>query len=178
MEEFHQELAGKRLGTSRTIAAQIDRFRGLVNRGARVDVGETVALLRLAGRRSDAALVFTDAGRRAAHWTRGTVGLRRRTLWRMLPRGLRHRYGLRISRRVLERYFGLSVTRDGGRVLVHAARPPSVDATPDGAACKFYGAAVGALFEAYTSFDGAMVHEACAARGSHQCRWVAAGAAG
>lgn len=178
MDEFHQELAVKRLGTSRTVAAQIDRFRSLVGRGARVDGDEAVALLRLVGRRTDAAIVFTDAGRRAARWAQATVGLGRRAFWRILPRRLRHRFGMRIARRLLRRYFGLIVKRDVKRAVVYAEHPPSADATPDGAACKFYGSAIGAMLETYTSFGSAMVHEACRARGSEQCRWVAAGTTG
>lgn len=178
MEEFHQELAVKRLGTSRTVATQIDRFRALVNRGARVDSGEAVAFLRLVGRRSDAALVFTDAGRRAARWAEGRVGVGRRLFWRLLPGRLRHRFGMRIVRRLLHSYFDLSLATEGTRAVAQGRRLPSVDATADGSACKFFGAAAATLLAAYTAFDGAMVHDACVARGSEQCRWHAAGSTG
>ena len=64
--EYQAELSTKRLGTSGTVAAQIERFEALARRNARVDAGEVAGLLRLAGRRGDASLVFANAGRRAA----------------------------------------------------------------------------------------------------------------
>lgn len=178
MEEFHSELAVKRLGTSTTVAAQIARFRELADRDRVVDAAEATAFLRLVGRRHDAALVFTEAGRRAARWAEANVSTGSRMVWRVLPRPLRNRYGLRIARRLLARYFDVRLKVDGGRALAAAQRPPSVEATPDGTACKFYGAVIGEVLATYTAFEGAMVHEACAARQSAECRWVSAGSTG
>src|SRR2546425_12522510 len=62
LHEFHHELAVKRLGMSETVAVQIDRYRRLARRGRRVEAEEVAALFRLVGRRSDAGLVFAEAG--------------------------------------------------------------------------------------------------------------------
>src|SRR5882762_3897751 len=64
LNEFHRELAVKRLGMSETVAAQIERYRRLADRARRVEVDEVAALFRLVGRRSDAGMVFDNAGRR------------------------------------------------------------------------------------------------------------------
>src|SRR2546423_13270987 len=74
LEEFHRELAIKRLGMSDTVATQIERFRRLAGRGPGVEMEEAAALFRLAGRRSDAGLVFADAGRRAGRHAIGGGG--------------------------------------------------------------------------------------------------------
>lgn len=172
MDEFHRELAVKRLGTNTTIAAQIERLQGLVARDRAVDADEAAALLRLVSRRSDAALAFTDAGRRAARWAVAQSRGPGRVLARRLPRSAGHRIGLRLARALLRRYFALDLTWTGGRAVASAVDLPSVRATADGAACKFYGAAVTELLGTYTAFEGAMAHEGCQAHGAAQCRWV------
>src|SRR4051794_41302665 len=58
----------RRLGLSPTVAAQIQRYRGAAERDGSVELDEAVSVLRLVGRRPDAALVFADAGRRAARY--------------------------------------------------------------------------------------------------------------
>ncbi len=65
-EEFIGELASRKLGTSATIANQIDRYRKLMEQGSRVSAEEALSLMRLCTRRPDVGLVFTSAGRRAA----------------------------------------------------------------------------------------------------------------
>src|SRR5229473_311289 len=66
LAEFADELLVKRLGLSSTVAMQLAQYETLVRRDARVDPAHVEALLRLVGRRPDADLVFSDAGRRAA----------------------------------------------------------------------------------------------------------------
>lgn len=175
MDEYHSELQTKRLGMSPTVAAQIERHRDLAAREARVAADEVIALLRLVGRRSDAALVFSDAGRRAARYAVERIGRLARLWQRLLPGRLRDRMGLRLARGAVARVFDLSLAREGERVVVSAARPPTAQATPDGAACAFYGSAVAAVLRTLTTFDGAVVHPACRARGDAQCRWQTAG---
>ena len=66
LDELAEEIVVRRLGLSPTVAAQIQRYRQAVERDAPVDQDEVVSVLRLVGRRPDAALAFADAGRRAA----------------------------------------------------------------------------------------------------------------
>lgn len=175
VEAVHQELAKKKLGTSHTVHAQIERFRSLAAREGRVEPQEVVALLRLVGRRGDAALVFSDAGRRAAR--AGVSRVARLTRWArsLLPGVPRNALGRLLARRALERVFDVSLTREGRRLVASAGHHLSVDATPDGSACKFYGAAVGAVLSTFIGFDGALLHDACVARGDDLCRWHTSG---
>jgi len=173
--EYEAELASKRLGTSRTVAAQIERYAALAGKGARLETGEVAALLRLAGRRGDAALVFADAGRRAAaHAVRSISGLSR-AAWRMLPGFARNRYGFSLVRRAAAGTFGIAVSRDGAKIEAVARGLPSAQATPDGSACSLYGSAVAAMLRRFTDFDGAVMHPACETSGEPECRWHTAG---
>jgi len=171
-DEYHEELASKRLGMSRTVAQQIERYRVLTSRGDRVPDEEVVALLRLAGRRTDAALVFADAGRRVARYAATGSGVARR-VGGVLPRLARTRLGFTMASRALRR-LGVSLGRDaGGTVTARVSAPPSIRATPDGMACGLYGSAVAEALRIFTDFDGAVVHDACRTRGDDACRWSA-----
>jgi hypothetical protein len=172
---LHPELVTPRLGTSPTVAAQIERYEALVRRNRRIDPVEAAALMRLAGRRHDAGLVFAEAGRRAAQHAEAAIPLRRRVLWRTLPRGARGRLGFALVRRAVERTFGITVARAGRRVAAEAVELPSVHATEDGSACGFYGSAMAALLRRFTDFDGAVQHVSCKARGAPACRWDSGG---
>lgn len=174
LEEFHKELAVKRLGMSQTVASQIARFQRLAARGTRVDGAEVEALLRLVGRRSDADLVFTDAGRRA-----GSLAIRRisptaRLTLRGLPRALHNRGGVALGRRAAARVFGARLTREGGVPTAELADTLNIQATPNGASCGFFGSAIAEILRQLTDFDGAMLHVDCRARGGPTCRWRAA----
>lgn len=171
-EEYHEELAAKRLGMSQTVAQQIERYRTLTIRGEQVPDEEVVALLRLAARRSDGALVFADAGRRVARHAASQAGLARR-VGSVLPGAARSRMGVTLAGRVL-RPIGITLGRaDGGAVAASAESPPSIRATPDGAACSLYGSAVAEALRIFTDFDGAVTHGACRTRGDDACRWSA-----
>ena len=63
LEELAEEMVVRRLGLSPTVAAQIQRYRAAAERDGAVELDEAVSVLRLVGRRPDAALVFADAGR-------------------------------------------------------------------------------------------------------------------
>jgi hypothetical protein len=175
LDEFHGELSAKRLGLNRTVAAEIARLERLGRRRAKVPVGELTALLRLAGRRSDAALVFTEAGRRAARRAAKRVSARTRLMLRALPGALRHRLGFAVARRVAAEVFEVRLARDHG---VPNAR--FVDrATPlvDGAAvCALLGSGIAELLRLFTDFDGAMLHVTCRTRGDAACAWRATSA--
>ena len=160
LEELAEEMVVRRLGLSPTVAAQIQRYRAAAERDGSVELDEAVSVLRLVGRRPDAALVFADAGRRAA------------------------RYATRAQRPALD-HGALADRRPqppaGARAVARVARPPSrarsgpaptaarfemdqplsIVALPDGSACAFYGAAFNELLRRLADFEGAMLH--CAA---------------
>lgn len=173
--EYQAELSTKRLGTSGTVAAQIERFEALARRNARVDAGEVAGLLRLAGRRGDASLVFANAGRRAAEHAATRASRVGRLVWRTLPGFVRDRLGFRLVRRAAESALGVTLSREGSQVIAVARDLPSAAATPDGSACGMYGSAVAALLRTFTQFDGALMHSGCRAQGAPECRWQSAG---
>lgn len=177
LDEYHHELATKRLGMSSTVALQIDRYASLVAKRAHVQADEVVALLRLMGRRADAGLVFADAGRRAARHAHRRIRWPARWFWRMLPRSARDRVGFLLARRVVLNIFGIHLAREHNQILAVADDPASAHATPDGAACGLYSSAVAGVLRALTDFDGAVVHQTCRARGAAQCRWDTAAVA-
>lgn len=175
LDEFHQDLSAKRLGMSRTVAAQIERFADLARSGRRVVADELVALLRLVSRRGDAGLVFTEAGRRAGRHAARDVGMTVRGTRRALPGGLGNAVGFRAARQRADRILGAAMERTDGAPRVTMEHAPSVVATPDGAACAFYGAAFAELLRQLTDFDGAMLHVRCRARQDAACVWRAGG---
>ncbi|MBI4420322.1 MAG: hypothetical protein HY560_05805, partial [Gemmatimonadetes bacterium] len=173
LNEFHRELAVKRLGMSETVAAQIDRYRRLAWRGRRVDAEEVAALFRLVGRRSDAGLVFADAGRRAGRRAVKSLSGPAALAWRGLPDFARNAFGFALARRAV-RLLDAVMQREAGLPSAVIANPPSAAATPAGAGCGFYGSAIAEILRALTTFDGAMLHVRCRARGDEVCQWRAA----
>jgi predicted hydrocarbon binding protein len=172
-EEFHQELSFKRLGMSETVAAQIERYRRMAGRGGRVDFEEVAALFRLVGRRSDAGLVFADAGRRVGR--RLVRGIRTPTFFlRMLPHFAGNGLGFFLSRRAVARILDAQMARENGLPVAVIRDPPSAAATPNGSGCGFYGSALAETLRAMTDFDGALFHPRCRSRGEPVCEWRAA----
>jgi hypothetical protein len=168
LEEFHRELAIKRLGLSETVAVQVERFRQLAGRGRRVEAEEVAALFKLAGRRSDAGLVFAGAGRSAG---RGALRLAGGAgAIRTLPRFARRRLGFAVARRAAH-VFEASLSRIDGLPVATMHEPPSALSTPGGVGCGFYGSAIAEILRALTDFDGAMFHVRCRSRGDEDCRW-------
>jgi predicted hydrocarbon binding protein len=70
---------------------------------------------------------------------------------------------------------GARMERADGTPRATMEHAPSAAATPDGAACAFYGAAFAELLRQLTDFDGAMLHVRCRARGDDACVWGAGG---
>jgi hypothetical protein len=173
-DEYRREVAAKRLGTSSTVAMQIDRFRRMARRNVPVDRAEATALLRLAGRRTDAGLVFSDAGRRAARHATARVSPLARGFRRVLPRFARRRYGMRLVRRAVLQVLDIELESAEGQLLGDTPDAPTADATADGSACGLYGSAMAAILRTFTDFDGAVLHDTCRARGAAACRWHAA----
>jgi len=162
LTEFAEELLVKRLGLSPTVAMQLAEYEQLVRRDGRVDGGHVEALLRLVGRRPDADLVFADAGRRAA----------RRAVHRIFP-PLRL-FGHFAARRAARAVLGADLARERHLPVARVADPIAIHATPDGAACGFYGAALAELLRLLVGYEGAMLHTACRATGAAACEWRAA----
>jgi predicted hydrocarbon binding protein len=169
LSEFADELLSKRLGLSRTVAMQLAQYDALARRGARVDPAHVEALLRLVGRRPDADLVFADAGRRAARRATRQLSMIRRAGARM-ARALGYGAAASAARRVL----GGELRREASVPVARIAAQLAVNATPDGSACGFYGAAFTELLRLLVGYEGAMVHVSCRATGGDRCEWRAA----
>lgn len=169
LSEFADELLSKRLGLSRTVAMQLAQYDTLARRGARVEPAHVEALLRLVGRRPDADLVFADAGRRAARRATRQLSLVRRAAARM-ARAMGYGAAAAAARRVL----GGELRREASVPVARIATQLAVNATPDGSACGFYGAAFTELLRLLVGYEGAMVHVSCRATGGDRCEWRAA----
>lgn len=167
LDEVHGELTAKRLGLNRTVAMEIARLERLVRREASVSADELQALIRLVARRPDAALVFSDAGRRAARHAVARLPGAVRAVRRTFPTGLARR----LAARTAERSFGLGLRWDGA---VPTAEFRTGQHREPGAACAFFGAALAELLRQLVGFDGAMLHVNCRARGDAACAWRAA----
>ena len=172
--EFHDDLSSKRLGMSRTVATQIDRFTRMMKSGRSVEADELVALLRLVGRRNDASLVFSEAGRRAGRLAVQRTRTPLTPLRHVLPGGLRTSAGFRLAQRTVRSVLGGMLRRTDGVADASLEDPPSARATEGGAACSFYGAALAEVLRLLTDFEGAMFHVACRTKGDAACVWRAA----
>lgn len=169
--EVVDELLTKRLGLSDTVAAQIQRYREVAGRDGAVPGVELEQILRLAGRRTDAALVFAEAGRRAARRALERVGALTHWGARHLPRSMRHAVGFRGARAVADDVFDATLAREGGGVTARVPHALAAQATPDGAACGFYAAAIAELLRQLVEYEGALTHSRCRSRGDDRCEW-------
>jgi hypothetical protein len=169
--EYVDELLKKRFGLSDTVAAQIGRYGAAARRDGPVREEELVQILRLVSRRTDAALVFADGGRRAARRALGRLG--GTTLWlaRHLPRPLRRFVGFRSARRASREVFGAGLRREGGDAVATVAHGVAIRATPDGASCTFFASAFSELLRQLVEFEGTMSHSRCRSRGDDRCEW-------
>jgi hypothetical protein len=171
LDELAEEIVTRRLGLSPTVAAQIQRYRQSAERGATVDLEETLSVLRLVGRRPDASLVFADAGRRAARYAARGKARSSRTLGQLSPRGLGRSMALRSMTRLSRTIFEAEASVAGAVVEVRMREPLSILALPGGEACLFFGSAYLELLRLLTGFEGALLHDNCRARGHDVCLW-------
>ena len=171
LTEFADELLVKRLGLSSTVQMQLVEFEQLVRKDARVEPSHVEALLRLVGRRPDADLVFADAGRRAARRAVRRMSGVSRLATSTAPRVFGHGAARRAARAV----FGADLGREQRLPVARVSDPIAIQATPDGAACGFYGAGLVELLRLLVGYEGAMLHIACRAHGGAACEWRAAG---
>jgi len=172
--ELAPETFTKRLGLSSTVAAQIDRYRQLADKGGQVGDDEVVQVFRLVGRRSDASLVYSDAGRRAARYAARTRGGTPSSLWRLAPKSVRRRAGERAATRALGRVFGVPLSRDESGLSIALSESLATRSTCEGTGCYFYSALAAELLRLASGFEGSMVHERCRSRGDNLCLWKAA----
>lgn len=178
LEDYSSETAPRRLGTSPSVAAQIQRFEKLAKQGAGADWEEVAQLFRLVGRRSDAELAFNQAGRAAAEEIlRHTSGARRfvEGAGRVVGRA---RFDRGRAKRLADRLLSISLTFDERAGIQAVANGPQSTPDPDGLWCGFCGAAVGELLRKCTEFEGAMQHDRCRGRGDELCSWSSGGGAG
>jgi hypothetical protein len=171
LDELAEEIVTRRLGLSPTVAAQIQRYRQVAERGGWVELDETVSVLRLVGRRVDAPLVFADAGRRAARYAARGRGRSSRTLVKVSPYGVARRLALRSAARLARTVFGGELKPRPEDVEVRMNAPLSIEALPTGEACVFYGSVYQELLRGLTGFEGALLHERCRSRGEEACVW-------
>ena len=172
--ELAPETFTKRLGLSSTVAAQIERYREMAEKGSHVGDDEAVQVFRLAGRRADATLVYSDAGRRAARLAAKTRGGKPSAFWRIFPRSVRRRAGERSAGRALERVFGIHLSREPAGATIRLTETLATRAGFEGTGCYFYSALVAELLRVTSGFEGSMVHDRCRSRGDDACHWKAA----
>ncbi len=171
---LEHELAAKRLGLSPTVAAQVVRYRERADAGGDLPEDEALAVFRLVGRRPDAALVYADAGRRAARYAARRLGVGSRALVAAAPGKLGTTMGLRSAGRLARRWLLIELRSEGGLARAETADSLGLRAREDGLGCQFYSAAFAELLRLVAGFEGAMVHESCRGRGDRSCRWLAA----
>ncbi|MHB1327015.1 MAG: hypothetical protein ACYC2K_02320 [Gemmatimonadales bacterium] len=176
--ELSEEAFAKRLGLSPTVAAQIERYREALEQGTMISEAEGVQVFRLAGRRSDAELVYADAGRRAArHAVRLRVA-RPAVLTAILPSASRRRAGQRRAARALDQVFGVRLDSEGGTVWMRVERSLAMRAGFAGSGCEFYRSLALELLRLTSGFEGTLFHPECEQRGAIECRWTVADADG
>lgn len=176
LDELSPEIVSKRLGLSSTVAAQITRYREAAERDGEVPRDEAVSVFALVGRRPDAALVFADAGRRAARYAAKRVASG--ALAKVAPSAVGRRLAARAARVAARETFGAELKFPAGAAEVRLRDPVAVLAWPGGEACGFSAAAFSELLRLLVEFEGVMRHERCRARGDAECLWrgVPAGA--
>ncbi|MES2124258.1 MAG: hypothetical protein V4503_06170 [Gemmatimonadota bacterium] len=170
---LEHELAAKRLGLSPTVAAQVARYRARADEGGELPDDEAMAVFRLVGRRPDAALVYADAGRRAARYAARQAGWMARA-GRRLPGRLGRHFALRSAGSLARRWLLIDLSSEGGLPRAETRDSLGLRAREDGVGCQFYSAALAELLRLVAGFEGAMLHEACVSRGDRSCRWLAA----
>lgn len=158
-----------KLGSTTSVAAQIERYSSMVRRREALGGEELVALFTLVSRRQDADLVFAEAGRRAARLAVKETPRFLRILHRGLPSGMRQRLGRRLIRGAAAGVFALDVGLDGEDAV--ALDGCGAQSVPGGRPCGVYGSGLAELCRIFTTFDGAYFRNSCRARGSVSCRW-------
>jgi hypothetical protein len=175
---LEDELASKRLGLSPTVAAQVARYRDQVKSGGEVPDDEALAVFRLVGRRPDAALVYADAGRRAARYAAKRLGTGTRGMIAAAPGRAGVALALRAAARLGRRWLLADVRVSDGRLRCEMPDSLGWRARDDGTGCQFYTAAFAELLRQVGGLEWSVVHELCRGRGDRDCLWRAMRAEG
>ena len=170
---LEQELAAKRLGLSPTVAAQVARYRTQVKHGAAVSFDEALGVFNLVSRRPDAALIFADAGRRAARYAARRVRTEARALIAVAPRRAVQGFALRTASRIAGRWLLADLRESEGRLRCEMHDSLPLRSRDDGVACQFYTAAIAELLRQVGGFEWTAIHESCVGRGDRYCLWWA-----
>ena len=118
LNELAEETVSKRLGLSTTVAQQIERYRESAEHEGQVPAEEAISVFRLVGRRPDATLVYSDAGRRAARYAARAAGVGTKVLLGVSPGALKRHFGIRSAARVASRLLGLEINLRSGNPQV------------------------------------------------------------
>lgn len=178
LNELAEETVSKRLGLSTTVAQQIERYRETAEDDGTVPVEEAISVFRLVGRRPDATLVYSDAGRRAARYAARAAGIGTKVLLGVSPGALKRHFGIRSAARVASKLLGLEINLRSGNPQVRLKESLATRAGFPGPGCYFYSAVIAELLRVASGFEGAMIHERCRALGDDHCFWRATEAGG
>ena len=178
LNELAEETVSKRLGLSTTVAQQIERYRETAEDDGTVPAEEAISVFRLVGRRPDATLVYSDAGRRAARYAARAAGIGTKVLLGVSPGALKRHFGIRSAARVASKLLGLEINLRSGNPQVRLKESLATRAGFPGPGCYFYSAVIAELLRVASGFEGAMIHERCRALGDDHCFWRATEAGG
>ena len=178
LNELAEETVSKRLGLSTTVAQQIERYRESAEDDGEVPAEEAISVFRLVGRRPDATLVYSDAGRRAARYAARAAGIGTKVLLGVSPGALKRHFGIRSAARVASKLLGLEINLRSGNPQVRLKESLATRAGFPGPGCFFYSAVIAELLRVASGFEGAMIHERCRALGDDHCFWRATEAGG
>ena len=178
LNELAEETVSKRLGLSTTVAQQIERYRETSEDDGQVPAEEAISVFRLVGRRPDATLVYSDAGRRAARYAARAAGVGTKVLLGVSPGALKRHFGIRSAARVASKLLGLEINLRSGNPQVRLKESLATRAGYPGPGCYFYSAVIAELLRVASGFEGAMIHERCRALGDDHCFWRATEAGG
>jgi hypothetical protein len=178
LNELAEETVSKRLGLSTTVAQQIERYRESAERNGEVPAEEAISVFRLVGRRPDATLVYSDAGRRAARYAARAAGIGTKVLLGVSPGSLKRHFGVRSAARVSRKLLGIELNLRSGNPQLRLVESLATRAGFPGTGCYFYSAVTAELLRVASGFEGAMIHERCRARGDDDCFWRASESGG
>ena len=178
LNELAEETVSKRLGLSTTVAQQIERDRESAERNGEVTADEVISVFRLVGRRPDATLVYSDAGRRAARYAARAAGIGTKVLLGVSQGSLKLHFGIRSAARAARRLLGIELNLRSGNPQLRLVESLATRAGCPGTGCYFYSAVTSELLRVASGFEGAMMHERCRAKGDDDCFWRASEAGG
>ncbi len=171
---LEHELAAKRFGLSATVAAQVARYRERADAGDDVDAEEALAVFRLVSRRPDAALVYADAGRRAARFAARRRGAGSRALSMATPGRVARVLDLRRAGTLSRRWLVADLRDADGHPRCEITDSLTARVGDNGNACVFYTAALAELLRLVAGMEGAVTHHSCRGQGERSCIWLAA----